>query len=394
MQRMSLLIVTSGHPIDDKRVHHKFASSFVNRGWEVTWLGPNKGFTPAVSDGIEYRLLRPVDTKRERLAVVPRLISQGRTLRQSPNWIYCPDPDAMAAALRLARFYGSRLIFDIHEMFHTTHIERWAGNRGSILISGTLASVIRWMAYRADLVVSPSPQILETYASDRPETSTLLLHNTVPTTFAESADRERALIARPSPDRLMHGKVGVDRGTRELAHALVAADDIWGAKATAVAFAEPEELAAVLSHTPERIRRRASDYFECHPPISHEVMPSLLAGCAAGVIGYTGAMAGPNLGNRTFEYMAASLPVPRPDPISAHHRHHQSPSVWNLVLKLQDHSLAEAIACVIGRPNLCGGTGHGRSPSLLGRLLLGLRVREAPGRNGGAAAIGLTCADS
>ena len=34
-------IVTSAHPLDDVRVHTKFAESFLQNGWDVSWVGPD-----------------------------------------------------------------------------------------------------------------------------------------------------------------------------------------------------------------------------------------------------------------------------------------------------------------------------------------------------------------
>ena len=306
----SIVILTSAHPTDDKRVYHKFARSFVRAGWDVSWFGVDLSTPGSVlSRDVDWHLSPPPETRVQRLKSLPQLLGATRGLRHTGGWVYCPDPDAMAVAIPSARRMGAKLVFDIHELFHETHMSKWAGGRAHRPASEAVRRSIRAAAARADIVSSPSPGVLDAYLPEN--RSGLLLRNTVPRSFADEAESARTNI--PSgPPVIMAGIPGGPRGTPEIARALALVDSMFGIELRALVLGDEQGLRTALDTSEPGLWARTARYFVIAEPVPHEQMPASLSGCIAGIIGYTGAMAGPNLGNRTFEYMAAGIPVLAP----------------------------------------------------------------------------------
>ncbi len=306
----SIAIVTSAHPTDDTRVFHKFAKSFLDAGWQVSWAGVDLKTAGSQRPAeITWRLAPPPRSRAQRLLSVPRLLRTARELPAPVDWLYCPDPDAMVAAIPIARRLRARLIFDIHEMFHETHMTKWVGRRENRAASAAVRVGIRALAARADIVASPAPALLEAYVdATRPQ---ILLRNTVPRRFADAVTAARAA-EPPEGPLFMAGKPGRSRGIPEIAKALEYVAAEHGSTARALVLGEAQELRTTLEADEPGLWDRTSRFFVVSRPVPHDTMPKTLAPCTAGIIGYTGPMAGPNLGNRTFEYMAAGIPVLAP----------------------------------------------------------------------------------
>lgn len=310
--KRSVLVVTSGHPIDDVRVHHKFVRSFLAADWNVSWLGTDRGSPPPEAQAIKYALI-PDDRRRaSRLGRIPQLIAKGRRPIAASQWIYCPDPDAVIAALLLSRKHGSYTIFDIHEMYHDTHLQEWIGHRGVQVSRNLLKATIRELADRCDIVLSPSRAVLDAYSSSSKHPQRFTVLNTVPLAFGSEVAFARALQPARSTRFIMHGKIGPGRGTVELAQALALVHEQTSLDLRAIAFADARELRHFLDLAQPGLAAQAAQYFDCREAVPPHRMPEVLAECSAGIIGYTGAMAAASLGNRTFEYLAASIPLVAP----------------------------------------------------------------------------------
>lgn len=316
-----ILILSSAHPTDDKRVYHKFARSFVQAGWDVRWIGPDLRIPGStLPREVQWSLISAPKGRVGRLLSLGLLLGVSRGHMGRGGWVYCPDPDAMLVAIPISRGIGANLLFDIHEMFHQTHISRWASGHAQRPAAESVRMGIRAFASKADLVVSPSPRVLDAYLPE--DHKGLLLRNTVSRSFAEAVEASRKVSSNagePTVPLIMAGIPGEPRGTPELARALAILHAEYGLEMRALVIGDDEGLRMALDSSEPGLWSRTSRYFLVNAPLPHERMPELLSRCVAGIIGYTGSMAGPNLGNRTFEYMAAGIPIlaPQESPLIA-----------------------------------------------------------------------------
>jgi len=74
--------------------------------------------------GVDYHLYPVTKGKLGRLSGYPNAYRNGVKVA-GVDVFYAPDPDAAIAAVRIARRRKSRVIFDIHEIYHDAMLDRW-----------------------------------------------------------------------------------------------------------------------------------------------------------------------------------------------------------------------------------------------------------------------------
>ena len=307
-----LCILTTAHPVDDVRVNSKIACSMAARGVKVTWVGPERSYfsaTATPNDDVTYLFTRPTQGRLGRLVAARRAVKTASTLGRV-DWWYSPDPDAAYAALWLARRRGGRVVFDIHEVYHGSLIDRWLFGRRLTVIRELTRRAIEHISSRAHLVIGVSGAVLAPYTTESDEV--LVVRNCAPLWFAEVI---------PQPDdaskgalRVMHGKVLPSNGTSRVLDALQIADDCTGHIKVVMSFATSNHESPFVASVKERVRtslplQRSVEFVGGVP---HEQMPILMSSGSVGMIAYGRGLGEDSLPNRLFEYMAAGLAILAP----------------------------------------------------------------------------------
>lgn len=308
-----ICILTSAHSIEDVRVFHKIGNSFILEGYRVSWVGPNYTFFDPKDfkrDYIEYCLFP--GPKRKIGRIFSLLKAYRRGLRISDvDVIYSPDPDSAFAAIWLAKKNGAKVIFDIHEMFHSAMLSHWIN--GPFLNIATNA--IRWWITKigagCDLIVGVSRSVLQPYWFV--SSKKMVVRNCAPTWFSDSQQPDPFENGRMK-FTFMHGKANLSRGTKAVMEALNHASKKVG------------NLQCVMidtfSGTSEEFNKddfiklmkelHLGDAVDLRQRIPMQKMPSLLQECDVGLVAYGRSLGQESLPNKLFEYMAVGLPIIAP----------------------------------------------------------------------------------
>ena len=316
-------ILTSAHPLDDVRVSSKIASSFLDRGFTVSWVGPDLSFFKRRSDldpRIDYHLTEHGSTKLDRLLSARRVVRKAAEVR-GVDWYYCPDPDAAGAAVGLARRTGARVVFDIHEVYHGARLNRWLPGPTAEPVRELVRRRIAATCRRSDLVIGVSGSVLAPYVTD--EKPGVPVRNCAPRWFEEFAERTDG--RRAEGITFMHGKALPSNGTSVVldAAALLDAtalldptalrDDTTDGTRVLMFRSGSQSTQEYQQSLADRIAAlHLTDRVQVHDSVTHERMPDFLARCDVGVIAYGRDLGERSLPNRLFEYMAAGLAVLAP----------------------------------------------------------------------------------
>lgn len=314
--RGHVCIFTTAHPTDDVRVNTRMAGSLLEAGYSVSWVGPAVSYfadSTHPDDRITYHLFRKNDSKMKRLRA-DRCARLAAANVEGVDWWYCPDPDAAAAAVKIARARGGRVLFDVHEVFHGALLDRWFPARPPVQVREVVRRRIARTCRRVALVTGVSQSVIDSYVTD--DSPQVLTRNCAPRFFAqlESSAPDTSVRTNDGQTRIMHGKLSVSNGTMTVVDAL--------------AYLEPD-VAAVLSvlftrgpgaadnqlaqHVVAKVADTlASDAVDIRPGVPHEQMPGLLRHCQVGMIAYGRALGVDSLPNRLFEYMACGLAILAP----------------------------------------------------------------------------------
>ncbi len=306
-------ILTSAHPIGDVRVYHKFALAFLREGFRVTWVGPDYRFSGSGTceeNGIEYHLFSHAGGMFGRLSAAGKLYRRVRPL-SGVDVFYAPDPDSAMVAVRVAGKKGSRVIFDIHEVYHGALLRRWVKGPMAGVAGNILQRRISRLCSRCDLVIGVNRAVLEPFKGAT--TEQLVLRSCAPAYFAHGPSAD---VCHPGRDTftVMHGKADLNRGTGTVLEALcMARKELAGLRSIMFDMFSGR----TGSQGREAFLERASDLqvedvIELHPPVPLQEMPDILRRCDAGLIAYGRDLGADSLPNRLFEYMAAGLPVIAP----------------------------------------------------------------------------------
>jgi len=312
-----ICILTTAHPLDDVRVNSKIAGSFLDRGFRVSWVGPEVSYFAGVAnrdDRISYHLTRQPRSRLDRLRSAQRVVRKAREVTDV-DWYYSPDPDAAEAAVRLARGSRAKVLFDIHEIFHGALLDRWLSGRKVPRVREYVRRRVARTALRSDLVMGVSESVLRPYVDPaRPHVS---VRNCAPAWFADHAQPQTAVgESTPGGDSgitFMHGKALATNGTPVVLKALACLGE-QQRRGRVIMFASTGAGAPpYMPDLPDRIERLGvADSVWLHDAVTHEQMPSVTAMCEVGMVAYGRGLGEDSLPNRLFEYMASGLAVLAP----------------------------------------------------------------------------------
>jgi glycosyltransferase involved in cell wall biosynthesis len=305
-----LCVFTTAHPTDDVRVSSKIVASFLEAGYMVSWVGPDRAYfarSAEVDPRVNYHLVGAAGNRLSRLGRTWKITREARRLGPV-DWWYCPDPDAAWAANVIARRQGGRVIFDIHEVYHGPLLERWLGGRRCRALRALVRRAIVRVATHSDLVIAVSASVLRSYAA-ADQVQSRVVRNCAPTWFSiEKSSFDRAA---ESPMLVIHGKVIASNGTSVVLDALEALKQSESIKVLMFDVTHAGDVFAAEVH-----KRIASPGFqqavEIVDGVTHEEMPGLLANADVGMIAYGRGLGEESLPNRLFEYMASGLAVLAP----------------------------------------------------------------------------------
>jgi glycosyltransferase involved in cell wall biosynthesis len=306
--RGHVCVFTSVHPTDDVRVATKFASSFLNAGFRVTWIGPNilAHGTDTRDPRISY-LTIPAPTSR-----LARLRGVGHLLRlvfqqRDVDWWYVPDPDAAWVLCRMRGHLRGRIIFDVHEVFHTGHMDTWVGKDRYPKLREAVRRAIADAARRSDLLIGVSEAVLQPYRS--PATRTRVVANYAPAWFGEESPRDGD--GPRSGLRFFHGNISSYNGTGIVVEAFRSfMEEHPDAAAELILLAS--EDAAMRSMVDRVVAENPSLSVRVLDRRPHAEMPALLRSCHVGLIAYGRDLGAASFPNRLFEYLACGLAVIAP----------------------------------------------------------------------------------
>lgn len=310
-RRTHICILTSAHPLDDVRVNSKIAASFLDRGFRVSWVGPAISYYTDIEDRderIDFHLTKGSGSRIDRLLAVRRMARAAHAV-DNPDWYYSPDPDAAGAAVRLAKGTSTRVLFDLHEIYHGALLDRWVMGRKVSTVRELVRRRIARTAGRSDLVMGVSQSVLSPYV--HPDQAQVVVRSCAPRWFGEQSEAERRF---PEPvgarTVFMHGKSLAARGTGILLQSAAALADqslpfaiLMFATSGAGRPAYYPDLEARISDL------GISEFVWRHAAVSHAEMPAVLAQCQVGMIAYGRDLGEDDLPNRLFEYMASGIAV-------------------------------------------------------------------------------------
>lgn len=360
-ESIHVCIVTTIHAVDDMRVNYKFAQSFREAGFRVTWVGPDlahfdqNDFNPL---GIGFVLFPRAKGRLGRLWAHKSLFKHARKV-EDVDVYYAPDPDSAGVAVRLARENHSRSVFDIHEVFHDAHMSfgvwgpRWARPLLSRFIKWRLGNICS----ACDLVIGVNESVLAPYTTAASET--MVARSCAPACFAKDPPSDVCGSGR-SGLTLMHGRSSLGRGTGNVLEALsIANKRVDGLRV--ILFEQFVQHVDGFSRDDFLQRTRElgiEQNVDLRKGIPFREMPGVLRSCDVGMIAWGRGLGVENLPNRLFEYLASGLAVIVPS-----YSKHMTPIVeqeqCGLVADFeQPESIAGAIVYLREHPDECRAMGQ------------------------------------
>jgi len=304
-------IATTAHPIDDVRVYHKFTKSLLENKIKVTWVGPNYSYytNSGLLDGqIKFIGIPLAKGKYSRFMASIRLYNAIKNNQIFPDIFYAPDPDSIPVAIKLSRISNSKVLFDIHEIYHGSLMDNWLFGYNIKVMRKFMQKIISAYCLKCDLVVAVNESVLRQYDMRddcaivvRSCASKKFINNIIPTKKNNCNDQFV----------IMHGKNHMSRGTHIVLHAL------------SIAKNDCKNIKVIMFKTPNSINDNffeelintygVRENIELRDGIPLDDMSQVLINCNAGVIVYGRGLGTDSLPNRLFEYMAAGLPVIVPE---------------------------------------------------------------------------------
>jgi glycosyltransferase involved in cell wall biosynthesis len=180
MKRVAMLVINAF--THDTRVQ-KEAKTLVSEGCEVTVFALHGGNLPQSETRDGYRVERiHVHSRGWGTALPVRLLKYlefclraiRRTLDRQPDVVHAHDVNALVPGFVAARLAQARLVYDAHELW----VERQAPLLQSNLLRRAVAATERFLARRADAVITVNPSVAQFLERnlELSSTPTVLMH--------------------------------------------------------------------------------------------------------------------------------------------------------------------------------------------------------------------------
>lgn len=287
--------MTTGHWLEDGRIFHKEAVSLAKRGFEVAVLGPANE-PPPPRMGVTFVGV-PIAPFRNRVMRKSALLFRIRmkSLLMRCHVYHCHEMDAVVAVLPNI-FFGSRIIYDVHEHFPENYCDR---------LGKPWLALLRILDRLASRVVHLVMTVDETLADKyRTSMNVAVVHNypIYDSYLSSQQNRERNLA-------IYVGGITEERGICEMIEGVALARARHGGLHLKMVgkFVPPEFRTVVEQKITELGLSEAVEIIDWGP---FEGMPEMIQGASIGlsflrpVRRYSLAIP-----TKVYEYMAAGIPV-------------------------------------------------------------------------------------
>ena len=312
-RRIHVCLLTSAHPVDDVRLKRKLVHTLIHEGFRVTWVGPNYEYVTEPNKitalaNCSYRLFTPMRNRLERLLV--RRLAQTASGVEGVDIYLAAEPDSARVAVALAKKCKARVILELHELYHQSHIHNWAPKFARPLASLIVRGLIAKVSSRCDLVVGVSEGVLTPYRQSAREC--IIVRNCAPAWFADGPPAD-VCGANRSSFTIMHGKSTQYRGTAAVLRGLALAAP-RAPRLRAIMF-EWFDHVAVTAHNELVAQIKTMglvNIVDLRKPVQMDEMPAILSACDLGMIAHGRLLEAGTQPNRLYEYMASGLPILAP----------------------------------------------------------------------------------
>jgi glycosyltransferase involved in cell wall biosynthesis len=302
----SVCILSCQHVPDDMRVTHRIGRRLREVGFDVTWVGPERGRT-GEAYGIKFVYYPASQSRLGRLTHGIRL---WRTVRRiEPHDVYLAvEPDSAEVALRIARATGGKAILDIHEIYHEEMLMRWLPRPLVRLAGGYVQRRISRICHKCDLVVGVGQTRLDPYTDET--VPRMVVRHCVPTALAPRRGRI-PFDGEASHFVVIHGKATMNHGTSEVLHAIAALKSEYSVPCRVVMFNVRKDVPNFQLTDVGRLAEKlgVAGNIDLRDPVPFGDMFPLMRSCDVGVNAYQRTWGQRCMPNRVFEYMAVGLPV-------------------------------------------------------------------------------------
>jgi glycosyltransferase involved in cell wall biosynthesis len=292
---MRVIIVTSAHPVFDKRVFQRHAVLLAHAGYDVHLVAPHDEARVEVDGVVIHGFPRPL-SKGQRLRQLPAVYRLAASLRGDVYHLH--DPDLLAIGWRLQRL-GAAVVYDAHEDFSVERSMLGLPAGLMKLLSGSIGRLESRLARRLDAVVCPHRIRLEELK--HPDKPGLFLPNYPPRDVFGAPD----VPARRDRSVVYSGLLSAKRGAQLILDAAQRMPDV-----TFLLLAKFMDATEDAWFRQELAQRRLANVdFRGFVPFAE--MPAQLARAGVGIMPWrrTAQHLRAAQPSKLYEYMACSLPV-------------------------------------------------------------------------------------
>lgn len=271
---------------------------------DVTWIGPDVYWfeNEPANDGISRALYKSPGGLFGRLINNYKALKCFRRIRKNIDFVYLPDPDAAFFFTLLFRGGNTRILFDIHEVYHKYLLNNKVNRHIYPVLNYLLKKAISRTVRKADLTMAVSDTVSGYYASDAH--NCLVIRNCLPLSYGnlpEPGNTKKKIFT------LVHGKNHPTRGT------MLILDAMRILKEKGI-FCKVLMIDTKNILFDEYVREHdLMEYIDLHDGLPFVEMINQMLQCHAGLIAYGRDLGVDSLPNRVFEYMALGLPVIVPE---------------------------------------------------------------------------------
>lgn len=296
LREVNVLIMTSGHDIEDPRIYSKLACSVHSLGANVTIVGKVEDKKP-----YEVRVLcvsKPTSRLMRFLCQPWRCLWAAR--KENPDIIHFHDAELLAV-LPVAKLWWPRakFVYDVHEDFANLMLVRdWLPFWVKPIVRVLTNTVEKGLALLADAIIGVTPPLIDKFSNRQK----IVAYNYLSQFFFEEALKFHIEARRREFDVVHLGTLNLRRA-RFLADTLKEYHDL-----------NPNARSLVIGVTPEideAMRNRIPERCTLLGKVPHEQIPKLLANSKIGldVHPWLGAHLKVALPVKVCEYMAAGCAV-------------------------------------------------------------------------------------
>lgn len=316
MVNKSICIFTTAHPTDDIRVFDKFCKTFIDEGFQVSWIGPDLNFFSKENIKISNVCWSLFESKTGIKGRLKNILNAYGSLKKLTNvdYIYCPDPDSAFLAVNFRPNKNTKVIFDIHEVYHKDLLKRKLLGLNFTFMSNIIQKIIAKVCLKSDLVLGVSKKVLSYYVFNKDKS--FVVRSCAPISLIKDIGCVNSNIFKNSNYTIVHGKNHISRGTSVIIQSVNLLKEKYDENAFKILMID---LYGALEgnqgnpYSREVNKYNVAEYIDLKKGMSLKNMQIELAKSHAGLISYGKDLGIDSLPNRLFEFMAAGLPVIVPE---------------------------------------------------------------------------------